>query len=341
MKIRNYILVSIIIVALLFSNSIAETENGGYDGAFLKLPVEARPAAMGGAYIGVSDDAAGQLHNPAGIQSVDKKIFTSSYRAMGLDRKLGFLSLVLPTRGESALGFSWLYAGYGDVEERDKSGYVTGGIISSNEHDFAISFAKRFEPFFALGTKLNYYHKYHADLSVGSIGIDVGALLFVDSLFDYGTMEDKPVTDMKGGIAVKHIAAKYIWETDGTGLTPSQTDDFATVFGIGASCRSFGRNLLVAIDVELIAARFPDTSAMTVDEFDDRVSSSDVLLQLGGEYSFEDKYFIRAGLNDGVITAGGGFRYSFNDAALIINYTFSDDRVGEGDDHIITLDVNF
>ena len=115
MKIHYYILVPVLLVGLLLSNMVAADENGGYAGAFLKLPVEARPAAMGGAYIGVSDDAAGQLHNPAGIQSIEKKIFTSSYRAMGQGRKLGFLSLILPTRGESALGFSWLYAGYGCI----------------------------------------------------------------------------------------------------------------------------------------------------------------------------------------------------------------------------------
>ncbi len=339
MKTHNYIFIPIVSIVLLLSNATAATENGGYAGAFLKLPVEARPAAMGGAYIGVSDDAAGQLHNPAGIQSITEKVFTSSYRAMGLDRKLGFLSVLLPTRRESILGFSWLYAGYGSVEERDKSGNATGNIISSNEHDFGITFAKRFEPFFAMGTKLNYYHKKHVDLSVGSIGIDIGALFFIDSLLDYGTMEGKPVTDIRGGVEVKHLAAKYIWETKGTGLTPSQTDDFATFIGIGGSCRSFNRNLLVAMDVELIAARFPDTSKSA--QLEDRVSSNDVLFQMGGEYSFENKYFLRAGLNDGVLTAGGGFRYDFSGVALIINYAFSNDRVGEGDDHIITLDINF
>lgn len=335
----KYIFVLSVLLMLSAANLSAETENGGYAGAFVKIPVEARSAGMGGAYIGVSDDAAGQLHNPAGIQSITTKVFTSSYRAMGQDRKLGFLSLAIPTRGESILGFSWLYAGYGEVEGRDNSGYATGEMISSNEHDFAISFAKRFEPFFALGTKLNYYHKKHVDLSVGSIGIDLGALFFIDSLLEYGSMEGKLITDIRGGLAVKHIAAKYIWETEGTGLAPSQTDDFATFIGIGGSCRTLDRKLLIAADLELIAARFPDPDEEA--EFEDRITSNDMLFQMGGEYSFENKYFLRAGLNDGVLTTGAGFKYKFNSATLMINYAFSGDRVGEGDDHIITLDVSF
>jgi hypothetical protein len=338
MKRYIYILAPIVFLMLLFGNTKA-AENGGYAGAFLKIPVEARPAAMGGAYIGVSDDAAGQLHNPAGLQSITTNVFTSSYRAMGQDRKLGFLSLSLPTRGESILGFSWLYAGYGSVEGRDNSGYATGEIISSNEHDFGITFAKRFEPFFAMGTKLNYYHKKHADMSVGSIGIDIGAMFFIDSLVPYGDMEGKLITDIKGGVEVKHLAAKYLWETDGTGLTPSQTDDFATFIGMGGSCRTIDRKLLLAVDLELIAARYPDPAADA--SFDSRISSTDFIFQAGAEYSFEKKYFLRAGINDGVFTAGGGFKYSFENLALSINYAFSDDRVGEGDDHIISLDVNF
>jgi hypothetical protein len=337
MKTYKYILV--LIILLLAAGAMAATENGGYAGAFLKIPVEARPAAMGGAYIAVSNDAAGQLHNPAGIQSITTNVFSSSYRAMGQDRKLGFLSLALPTRGESILSFSWLYAGYGSVEGRDKSGYATGEIISSNEHDFGITFAKRFEPFFAMGTKLNYYHKKHVDLSAGSIGIDLGAMFFIDSLFRYGEMEGKLITDIKGGVEVKHLAAKYLWETDGTGLTPSQTDDFATFIGIGGSCRTLNRKLLLATDLELIAARFPDSAADA--SFDNRITSSDFIFQVGGEYNFDNKYFLRAGINDGVFTAGGGFKYSLNSTALLINYAFSDDRVGEGNEHIISLDISF
>ena len=194
-----------------------------------------------------------------------------------------------------------------------------------------------------MGTKLNYYHKSHAGLSVGSIGIDIGSILFVDSLFDYGTMEDKFITDISAGITVKNIAAQYLWEAEGVDLSATQTDDFAKIYGLGTSCRSFDRNLLVAVDIEMIAANYPDSSTKNSEANNSgkRVSSSDVLLQLGGEYSFDDKYFLRAGLNDGVITAGGGFRYLLDDVALIINYTFSDDRVGEGDDHIITFDINF
>jgi len=337
---KKYFLILGFIAAFIYSNSAAETGIGGYAGVFLRLPVEARPTAMGGAYYGISDDAAGQLHNPAGIQSITRRVFTSSYRSMGLGRKLGFLSLLLPTHGESTLGFSWLYAGYGDVEERAADdGKLTGRTISSNEHAFAVSFAKRFEPFFSFGTKLNYYHKHHVDLSVGSIGIDLGAMLFIDSLFEYGTMEDKFVTDIQTGVVVKHIAAKYIWETEGSGLSPSQTDDFATVFGFGASCRPVNKNILIAFDVEYVAAKFPADSSDS--DGSSEVTANDVFLQFGGEYNFNNRYFIRGGLNDGIITMGGGFRYGFDKVALSINYAFSDDRVGEGNDHIFTFDINF
>lgn len=309
-------------VILLSSSSWAESENGGYAGAFLKLAVEARPAGMGGAYIAVSDDPAGQLHNPAGIQSITEKVFTSSYRAMKLDRKLGFLSVVLPTRLESALGLSWLYAGYGDVDARDGSGYRTGEVISSNEHAFGVSFAKRFIPFLGLGTKLNYYHKSHAGYKSNSIGINLGAIIYVDSLFRYGTMEDKFITDISAGLVVNNIVAKYPWDSEGGGLTASKDDKFPTVIGLGVSCRSFGRKLLVAFDAE-------------------KNLKQNLLVRFGGEYDYRDRLLLRGGLNDGIITAGAGFRFILSRLAFTIDYAFSDDRVGEGDDHIITFNAYF
>jgi hypothetical protein len=316
---------SIIIAGILVVSAglqlAAESEDGGYAGAFLKMAVEARPTAMGGAYIAVSDDPAGQLHNPAGTAAITKKVFTSSYRAMKLGRSLGFLSVVFPARLESVLGLSWLYAGYGEVEEREANSFATGKMVSSSEHVFAINFAKKFVPYLSLGTKLNYYHKNVADLTSNSIGINLGAVFYIDSLFEYGVMEGKFLTDIRGGFVIENAAAKYVWEYEEVALAPSQTDDFPIVVGFGASGRTLDRNLLFALDIVKNARQ-------------------DALIRFGAEYNFDNMFLIRSGLDDGVITAGAGFKFEVQSLTFSINYAFSDDRVGEGSDHIITFDIN-
>jgi hypothetical protein len=312
----------IAIFLLITFNAGAASEDGGYAGVFLKMAVDAKPAGMGGAYIAVSDDGAGQLHNPAGTQTIGETIFNSSYRSMKLGRKMGYVSLLLPTHLESALGFSWLYAGSGEVEERDRSGYALGSTISSNEHAFAISFAKRFVPFLGLGTKLNYYHKNIGDLKASSIGINVGAVLFVDSLFRYGYMEDRFITDINAGLVLNNVGAEYPWETKGEELVATKTDEFPLVVGLGASCRVLDRKLLVALDAE-------------------KNFEQSALVRFGGEYTFRDDFLLRAGLNDGIISAGAGFKFSLEKLLLSVDYAFSADRAGAGEDHIFSLELRF
>lgn len=319
---KKQIALSLIFMLLLSTGIRAESENGGHAGAFLKLAVQARPAAMGGAYIAVSDDAAGQLHNPAGTIAVRSKIFSSAYRVTKLDRKLGMVSVIFPTRRESALGLSWLYAGYGSVERRNTSGQLTGGSVSSNEHDFAVTFAKQFTPFLGLGTKLNYYYKRLADISANSIGINLGAMIYIDSLFEYGSMEGKPITDIKAGLIFNHLSAVYSWNSKSSTLAATQDDELPFVLGIGGSCRTFGRRLLLAVDL-------------------DKNFKESATLRAGAEYDMQNRLFLRAGLNDGVFTAGMGYGFLLGKNSLNFHYAFSAERTDEGSDHIISMEFLF
>ena len=335
---------SIVIFALILSigPALCEAGNqGGFAGSFLEIPIDARATAMGGAYNAVSDDGAAMLYNPAGVQIIADKVFTSSYRIMKLDRKIGYLSFILPTRQESALGFSWLYAGYGDVDERDISGRITGSTISANEHDFGISFAKRFMPFLAIGARLNYYTKSMDYLNASSVGINIGGLLYIDSLFRYGSMEGKPITDLTAGMVIKNLAAKYPWEAENEGLSATQEDNFPISVGVGSSFRALKRKLLVAIDAEMLVK-----SVEWDESTEDGVSTkketyTDGYFRIGSEYNVVNELLIRAGLNNGTLTAGAGFTFEFGFGGLRFDYAFSDDKVGEGEDHIVTLGIRF
>jgi hypothetical protein len=323
-------------LALLYfaSLAVAASESGGYAGAHLKISVEARPAAMGGAYIAISDDAAGQLYNPAGVSAVRQKVFASSYRAMGLDRSIGFISFLLPTKKESALGLSWQFVGSGSVDVRNTSGVNMGTSISSNEHIFSLTFAKQFSPFVGLGTKLNYYmkggssaadeHRSLYDINATSIGINLGTLFYIDSLFEYGSMEGQLFTDIKLGLAFNNLAARYIWgASEVSDLLAAPEDKFPIIYGGGLSFRTLQRKLLMAVDLE-------------------KVEKRPIIAKFGGEFSYNDQFALRAGLNDGVITAGLGYQFKAGiKNILIFNYAFSGERVGEGNDHLFGFHFKF
>jgi len=329
-KIFLHICISLL---LLFSVVQADSETGGYAGAYMKLSVEARPAAMGGAYFAISDDAAGQLYNPAGVSASREKVFSSSYRSLSLDRSMGFISFLLPTRRESALGISWQFVGSGSVDVRNRNGSKLGMSLSSNEHIFAITFAKQFLPILGFGAKLNYYingggtYSYADgvlyDLNVSSIGINLGALLYVDSLFEYGTMEDKLINDIRVGMVFDNMAARYNWTSKAPGLTAAPEDVFPIIFGVGLSFRTFQRNLLVAFDLE-------------------KVDKRAVAVKFGGEYKYDNKFALRAGLDDGIVTAGLGYQFDLGAKNVMeFNYAFTAARVDEGSDHIFGFHFKF
>jgi len=312
----------------------AESEYGGYAGAHMKLSVEARPTAMGGAYIGISDDAAGQLYNPAGVVGAAERTFSSAYRAMTLDRSMGYISFLMPTRKESALRISWQFVGSGSVDIRNRNGRNMGISMSSNEHIFAITFAKQFLPFLGLGTKLNYYLKGGGtvnfdegvlnSLNSTSIGINLGALLYVDSLFEYGTMEGRLINDIKIGLVVENLAARYNWSSnDNVGLVAAPEDVFPIIAGAGLSFRTFQRNLLVAFDLE-------------------KVEKRDVQVKFGGEYKYDNRFALRTGFDDGIFTAGLGYKFDLGENNFLeFDYAFSSSRVDEGDDHLFGFHYRF
>lgn len=126
-----------------FSNDFAGTSSG----QFLKLPVDARGAAMGGAMGAAAGDASALHWNPAGLSgSATRKLtFTGVPRHLdgGYYGFLGFVqpleSLVARPRRElaptglGALAIGITYLNAGTISERDNTGKSTGGSFTPTD----------------------------------------------------------------------------------------------------------------------------------------------------------------------------------------------------------------
>lgn len=319
-----------LVFALAYVNVSAEDGDGGYAGSFLQIPVGARPAGMGGAYLALSDDGSAPLYNPAGPANIKKKLFTTSYRAMKLDRTLAYASILFPAKGDAIVGVNWLYAGYGSVEARNSVGQLLGHEVSFSTHDFGVLFAKRFEKYISVGLKVNYYHATFTEISSGSVGIDVGLMFYMDTFFDRGKRETMPVRNIQIGVTAKNIGSKFIWNNEnyltryrGAGIPASeQEDDIPPEFGLGAAAKFFQQRLTLATDI------IKDTK-------------SAARLHAGAEFVHNRQAALRAGISDGRLTAGAGYVFSFGNQALAIDYAFSADKVNEGEEHIFSFDLLF
>ncbi|HOP07992.1 MAG TPA: PorV/PorQ family protein [candidate division Zixibacteria bacterium] len=328
---KKIIILTVLLTVAFSLNLAAEEADGGYAGAFFQIPIGARPTAMGGAYRGLSDDGAGVLFNPAGLSNINKRIFATSYRAMALDRKMGYATLIFPTSNYAALGIHWLYAGSGGVERRNYDGDPLGDEIEMHNHDFSIIFAKRFESFLSLGIKMNYLASTFADMNVYSIGVDLGAMLYIDHCISRESDFELPVEDLRVGLTVKYLDAKYKWNNedyilqyvDGqSGVGTEQDDTVPTEIGLGISGRLLNRNLVLATDVV----------KNTEQSFE---------IHFGAEYYFRPEVAVRAGVDNGRLTFGAGYVFTFGKQLLGVDYAFSTDKADEGSEHIFSFDLLF
>lgn len=302
---------------------------GGRAAPWLQVPAGARPTAMGGAYLAISDDGAAPLFNPAGVSRLARPMFSTSYRAMALDRTLSYVTVLFPVRGESTLGVHWLFAGSGSVEARDSDGYLQGHELSLNAHHFVIVFAKQLTRYLSAGVNLGYILLDMPELDANAVGFDFGVMLNIEQMFSRERRDQLAVRDLQIGITVRNFAKTFRWISDDYNVkyTTSeggaiQEDKVPIEFGLGVSARFLQRKLLTAVDVR----KNGDESAS---------------LHIGAEYFVRPEFMLRAGYSDGRMVAGTGYIFQVGNNSLAIDYAFATDKVDEGSEHIFSFDLLF
>ena len=322
------LLAALLLLVLAAVPAGAADGDGGYAGSFFQIPIGARPTAMGGAYLAVSNDGSAPLFNPAGVALLKKKLFATSYRALQLDRKLGYVSFLMPTREESVFGFNWHYFNSGDVMRRDSNGRELGESLSLNSHAFTILLAKQFEEYLSVGMRAGYLHSTFAEMKAYSVTIDIGAMLYLSQMFDRERRDTYAVQDVQVGAVIKNLAAKYRWDSAEYNLTyggvssVEQEDAIPIEFGLGGSARFLNRKLLLASDLY-----------KNIDQ--------GIRLHAGAEYFVSPEFALRTGYSDKRFTAGTGYVFKIMNQVLAIDYAFATGRVDEGSEHIFSFDLLF
>jgi len=101
-----------LIIFLLFSIDLYSQVNN-------RIDVGARPLGMGGAYVGVADDANSIYWNPAGLPFLQRQELTSMYAnpyGGGLGMNNSYLGYVFPLSDLQGIGIDWFHFGIGDDE---------------------------------------------------------------------------------------------------------------------------------------------------------------------------------------------------------------------------------
>lgn len=192
---------AIYIGALLLLFRLAPTAKAITTGAdFLNIPLGARPAALGGSFTGLSDDANGLGYNPAGLACLKRGEVTMMHEALSAGVHHEWLALGHPTRlGSFGLSANAVlvdaFPAYDEFDRREAN-------TSAQDGAYALSYAVKPARFLAVGG------------SVKSVRARLAAHTAATHAFDFGAIIE-PAPGLRLGAAVLNAGPglRFISET--------------------------------------------------------------------------------------------------------------------------------
>ncbi len=262
-SIKRCLIPALIIIVLFLQVAAASVSNsnaGTKAFSFLKIEVEARPTAMGGAYTGVSDDPSALYYNPAGVASLDGRQFIVGYHNTIFDMQSGFIGYIQPVGPNRKLSISVNYLNYGDFIRTDAQG-VENGTFTGGDFLLGVGYSQKLKNGFMLGGTAKFIYEKVESFTATGIAADLGAKYTF------------PNGRTRLGLMVQNLGAQISKYTS----TSSKESLPMTLRG-GFSSHLKGLPLLFAADVVV-------------------PTDNNVYFCLGGEYLNLKPLFIRAGWN--------------------------------------------
>lgn len=209
-------LVLIGLLAFFGDVSVAASNAGRAAANFLTVPVGARPAALGGAYVAISDDNLAAWYNPAGLVSSDYSEVSFGHVQWFQDVTMHHGGAAFRLGDNTALAANILYVDYGKIDGYDINGAATGELQAS-DLAAAFSISQRVGDYFSIGVTGKYVGQRLAEISssayAGDIGLraDFGTVTVGATLANLGTtirfeqVEEKLPTSVRAGVGVRFL----------------------------------------------------------------------------------------------------------------------------------------
>lgn len=182
-------LAALAVLLVLASRAAASGTQGATAFDFLALDAAPRPAAMGGAYAAVSDDADGLLYNPAGLAFLRSSQASFAHADLYQGLTQDYMSVVLHGEDDQRLdGGRWLGEGqgaglslqtfdFGRVQRTTLSNQTGGGLDSFGIRDWSLAagYARRPADWLGLGASVKYLREDIDSTVAQTVAADLGA----------------------------------------------------------------------------------------------------------------------------------------------------------------------
>ncbi|MBU4486987.1 MAG: PorV/PorQ family protein, partial [Candidatus Delongbacteria bacterium] len=255
------LLVILALLTGLSSLSFAQDKAGTAGMTFLKMDVTARATALGGSFIGLSDDASCLYYNPAGLMNLKNMEFVASYNMYAADVQYTFTGGTYPIPSlNGAAGIQFAYLTTGEMDETNPLYPTgTGRTFGASDMLLGLSYAQMLTPKFYVGGTIKFIVESLADESV-----------FVAS-GDVGTYYNTGWQSLIFGMSIRNFGANFTYFDEDTPLP--------MLFVFGASYNAMNDSVN-KINLLLEAAHPSDNSEYVT---------------FGCEYSYNDMFFARIG----------------------------------------------
>lgn len=232
--------------------SLGSQRAGTSAGSFLRIGVGARPAAMGGAFVAISNDVTACAWNPAGLVHMKTSQFAVNHISWPADIGYSHACFGMPIRsldGAVAVQFGSLSTEMAETQEYYP--YGTGRNFTFSDWLVGLSVAKRFTDKFSGGCAVKYVRE--------ELGVEVGGPTTNAFVLDAGTLYEIGPRNMHMAVALMNFGPDLkpkgsYRKTTGTVEADAQYEGYApsTEFRFGISLEPVTRPWLTSVvDIEM------------------------------------------------------------------------------------------
>lgn len=286
--------------------------------SFLKIPIGARPASLGGAYTGLGEDSIAMFYNPASIGYVPQNEISGTHLEYFESIRYENLAAAFSVKDRYVLGVGICYLYVSDIPKTVAAENIEGYDIIGEfgASDLMVMFCNsiKISEYSYVGLNIKYIRENIADSTASTFAFDVGY-----------NMKILKIKDLKIGVSLLNLGMplKFI----------EKKESLPVIFRAGVGWRflktglnpqSKGKDLEIGADIEK--------------PFDNKAR-----LHLGSELKIFDKFFIRVGYifnfnknNPNNICIGGGILFKM----VRLDYSFVPYNF-LGGTHRFSVTVNF
>jgi long-subunit fatty acid transport protein len=316
-----------LMAGLLIMPAMAQkvTKVGTTAAKFLSIPVGARALGMGGAFVGVANDASAMYWNPAGMARATQAEVQLNHAAWLADIDFNWGGVLLPVGDFGTVGVSATALSMAEMERTtEEQPEGTGQTFSAGSFALGISYAKNLTDWFSIGGTVRYVNEHIWNSNATGFAVDIGTmfttpfdgLTFGAGISNFGTKLKMSGDDM---LVQKDISPNNGNNANVNASLSTESFDLPLTLRIGVAYQPIAdedQSLILAVD-----AAHPNDNAENV--------------SVGFEYSALQRILsIRAGYkalgakdSEEQFTVGGGLRYGLT-SNLIFRLDYAFERFG-------------